>query len=846
MRTDSTAQNFMRNAFGDAVLYEVNRNAFDREGAPAVFDRHFGKSLFARDHLYIIIGTDSGLLAHWILRNELPEGTRYLFIEPESLLDVIDECLPQIADNPRVALTSPENWAELHESFQFQDYAYLEAIKVIQSIGAADAFLTDYREMYWSVQSQVRELTWSIQFQLGSQAFVLRQIENIADNRVPAICLQDAFHGSTAVLLGGGPSLDDLIPWVQTHRNQIVLIAVSRICRRLLQADLQPDIVVSIDPHDLSFDVSKEMLRFSPDTLLIHSYHVSPLLLAQWHGPAVYFADRLPWKSEHNPKNLLNQGPTVTNTALAMAVNLGFSQVVLGGVDLCYSKEGHTHASGSNERNAGPMLGNDGVQVETNSGGMADTRHSFASAVAIMGTQAAAALEKDCTIINPAPTAAKIPNVEHRSTDAIALIQQSPANQIIEKCLPPNTAETRKKHYASMLKAIAKAKGRLREISKLAEQALECNDGLFGRNGKSADFKYKKRMDKIEKKLDREYKDISPLVKNFGSRTFLRLVRPDKERDWSDTDIEQWGRAYYLIYKDASESLQNILEQARERLLSRQMEEAPAPDFKVLHAQWQKDRTPGRARVWRDWHPEHWEQLDDQQRQPLVQSIDVFESIMQQTDTEQAQWCKDNYTLDPVRAKLATLFTQQDREELAKTIQILRQLDSPEASKLQALAEGYLAELNDQPDEAMGAYQQLVDLAAAEMHDSDQALPHSAELEDALKRMSGIAIGQRDDQQALMLLQILTSLSQSYAPQYAELLKLTGDLQGAVDVYANYLENAPNDLGAMLKLGRIFEIAGADDSAAWAYGYILEKDPDHQAAKNLLANLGRLKGSTRA
>ena len=839
MSTESTANlNFMRNAFGDEVLYEVNRNAFDREGSSAVFQRQFASRLRRPDSLFIIIGSDSALLAQWLLREELPEGTRYLFVEPDYLVESIRERLPQIEDMPRVALTSAEQWLEMAQEFQFQDYAYLDKIQVIQSIGASDAYLTDYRSIHWEVQTKVKELIWSIEFQLGSQAFVMRQIENIGDNCDPAMCVKDVFKQRSAVLLGGGPSLDQLIPWVKQHRDQVCVIAVSRVCRRLLQADLQPDVVVSIDPHDLSFDVSKEMLLFDRRTLLIHSYHVSPLLLAQWHGPAVYFGERLPWKSDANVPNLKSQGPTVTNTALSMAVQMGFAQVILGGVDLCYSREGHTHASGSNERNAGPMLGNVGIQVETNGGWMADTRHSFASAVEIMGGQAESALEQDCRIINPAEAAAKIPNVEHIRLDDIALPgEHFAAAELLQQHVPESTPEHRLAHYKAMLKAIARANGRLRAIIKLSDEALECNDGLFGRNGKTADFKYKKRMDKIEKKLDREYKDISPLVKNFASRAFLRLTRPDRDRDWTDEEIEKWGRAYYQIYKDAARNLIELLDTARERVQARIDEEQSPPNIAGLTAQWDKDRTPGRAKVWQLQHPEQAAQLDEFNRAALQAQLDRFQQVLDETDTEQAKWCSDNYTLGPVRSKLQILFVQQDLEELQRTAGELAKLDSEQAGVLLALANGYLCELQGDKDGAMAHYQVLLDHFAAQMESNGGELPRSPELEDALRRLSGLALERQDTDNALMMMQVLTSLSPAYSPQYAELLRLTGDYQGAVDVYTGYLELAPNDYGAMLKLGKIFQTAGSAESASWAYNYVLEKDPGNQAAQTLLSDL---------
>lgn len=839
MSGETTTFQFISNAFADEVIYDINRDAFDKVGSDVQFDRHYGTLFEQEDYLFIVIGTDSGLLANWILQKELPIGSRFIFVEPKEVLEVVEPRIQKLEElSDHVKLVAADKWMNLVDSFQFQDYAYLDNIKVVQSFGALDAFLAEYRSINWDIQNEVKNYTWQIEFQLGSQAFVKRQVENIADNRDRAICLKDAFAGQTAVLLGGGPSLDEVIPWVKEHRNNLTVVAVSRICRRLLQADLQPDIVVSIDPHPVSFDVSKEMLYFDHKTLLIHSFHVSPLLLAQWHGPSVYFGERLPWKSKSNGENLPNQGPTVTNTALAMSVHLGFKQIILGGVDLCYDRAGNTHASGSNERKAGPLLGNVGVQVETNGGWMADTRHSFASAVEIMGGQAEKALEKDCRIINPAPGAAVIPNVEHiLVSDLDTPDSPSAAHEQIAKLVPANTTEHRSEHFKAMLKEITQANKRLREMSKLADDALECNDGLFGRNGKTADFKYKIRMDKIEKKLDREYKDIAPLVKSFGSRRFLHLVKPDKGREWTDQEIEDWGRAYYEAYKQSAQQLMEMVKDARERIESRMDEEAEQPKFEQLFEQWQNDETPGRAHVWKNFHSDSFNQLGTETQQQFEALIQDFNNILDNQDTEQAKWCSDNYTLAPVRSKLQILFQHEELDELARTTEELAKNETEEGRLLHALAEGYLAELNDDANTAFASYNLLVDAAAAKMEENDGQLPRSAALEDALRRMSAIALQAQDSDNALLILDTLSALSPIYEPQYAELLRITGNYEGAINMYSDYLRKAPNDYATMLKLGKLYQQLGVDDSARWAYNYVIEQDPDNKAAKALLQQM---------
>lgn len=823
---------FISNKFGDELLYEVNRTSFDRLGASQVFQRHFGNRFEHTDSLYIIIGTDSGLLPAWILNKGIPEGTRYLFIELPEVIAALGTSLGTLTEEPRLAVTTPDAWESLKDDFQFSDYACLESISVTASIGAQDAYLSNYRTIQRQTQQAIEQFIWKTSYQLGSQVFVKRHIENLGENRVPAIVLNNAFCGRTAVILGGGPSLDDLIPWVKENRDRVAVIAVSRISRRLIECDIQPDIVVSIDPNPVSFDVSKEALRFDQGTLLANAYHVSTPLLAQWRGPSVYFGPRYPWLTTANPDNTRHHGPTVTNAAFAMAVDMGFETIIFAGLDLCYSREGHTHAKGSNERQAGPLLGSDDMQVETNGGWFADTNHAFAEAITTMGQQAQEATRRGYTLINSAIAAAKIANIQYCAIEELPKPAISePPESIIARHLPQDAHADRLQHYKNAKRELASINGRLRSMSKLAVEALECNDGLFGRNGKQADFKYKNRMDKIERRLDRDFKDLAPLIKSFGVRTFLRLVRPDKDKEWSDEEIEYWGRGYYQSYKVSAETLLDIVASAQERLSSRMEELSPQPNLDVLLRQWDKDGTPGRAQVLLENNPNP----DLREQGELQERIQKFEGILGNNDTQQARQCAERYTLAPVRARLSWLLQHDDRDTLERIAVELAQQPGEEANELALLATGYLQELDNQHAEAMASYQKIVDLAAdALAPDREYDNPN---LEDALRQMSAISLNNGDIDDALLILNALTTLAPNYAPQYAELLRITGNIQEAADVYTEYLQRAPRDLSSFLRLGKLYQDAGAIDSAIWVYQHVIEEDPANDAAIQLLGSL---------
>lgn len=837
---DTGPMQFITNQFGDELLYEVNRNTFNLLGANALYEAHFEKRLDQEDTLYIVIGTDSGLLMKWILDRDTPAGSRYLFIEPEGLIDPIGQKYPGIKQKTnRVSLRSIEDWVDLARDYQFQDYAYLDRIAVVQSIGALDAFIPEYHTVRYTVEQEIERLNRHVMLSQGNHSFIRRQIENVTENLVPLTRIQGGFEDYTAVLLGGGPSLDSILPWVKSHREQLVLIAVSRIARQLLAEGIQPDIVATIDPHPVSYEVSKEMLEFDDECLLVNSYHAAPLLLSQWQGPAVYRGPHYPWKSKREANNLGNIGPTVGNQALATATDMGFHTIILGGVDLCYSQEGHTHASGSNERQLGPDLGKVGLQVETNAGGMADTAHGFMLGISSMGHLAGQARKAGCRVINPAPHAARIPNVDHEDLSDIKLNRPvRPFRETLKQRLGANSLTAREHALAEVKKELAHANGRLREIVKLCDEASQCNKRLFGGEGQAGDFKYKKRMDKIERKLNHEFADFSPLIKEYAAPAFLRLSRPDREKEWSDEELKNAGSTYYKAYRQGAEQLLQLVESAQKRTASRLDELSADHPVTEIYEQWKTDQTYGRVRLWRRWHKDRPDELSPRDLQCLERAEQAFTRLLHRDSRMHQQYLEQTqgHGLGPVRSKLAVLFSTRNQNELERLAEQISQVDDQDAADLNDLARAYLAELAGHTESAVEYYNRILDRASDKLKEDEQALQNPS-LEDALRRLSYITLNNGDQQNALAALSILSQVSPTYETQYGDLLRITGNIIDAVDVYTDHLKKIPHDVVTMLKLGQLYQDIGAIDSARSAYEFVLQQSPDNKAARKMRSSL---------
>ncbi|MCF6265844.1 MAG: DUF115 domain-containing protein [Desulfuromusa sp.] len=822
---------FLVNSFGDRYLYEVNGSAFDKIGSEAAYNNHFREDLFAENSLYIIVGSDSGLLPQYLVKQGLPEGSYYIFIEVPAVLARLKEIIPEQGFHQKIIVTTAEEWLQRAEEIEYKNFVYLGNLKYSLSFAATDGRYSEYLELSTRIQEELEKVRWHSNAELGAEIFNLRQLENLSENRVSAAHLEGIFAGKVAVILGGGPSLDEVIPWVIEHRSRLVVIAVSRIARRLLEVDLSPDIIISVDPNQISFDVSKEMLMLGEKTIFINQFHVVSTLLGQWCGRSIFLGARVPWESSLNENTLSAPGPTVTNSAIDICIKMGFEKILLAGVDLCHSRDGYTHAQGSNERQSGSQLGKGQLWVETNGGWIAETTPDFHFAATQIGSQATLAKQQNCQIINLSENSTKIDDVDYLSPVDVHL-QTLPysAYHIILAAIPDDTVEKRITYYQEVLTELIRSQNAFREIKKLSNEALKANAAFFGRRGKDkGNRKYRIKMDRIEKKLKNNFSDFSLLIKRVGIRDFLKMTQGDQGRTWDEDDAERLGRIYYEAYRDTAERLFTMVDRAAERLRNRLEEEQDYPNFKKLIEQWKQDGQPGRAIVWKNAHPQY--SIPEEFSQQIIELEQEFARILTNQETAHLQRARDWSKLGQVRGKMQVMYKQRQIETLRHLVNSLGQREGFEALSLVCLGSGYLAELDNNVDVALSEYQKIIDIPEEERDISI--------LEEALKRLFRLSLQKNDYENALVIAECLAGISVAYLPYYADLLWLLGEKKTSLDLYADYLELVPDDQAVMIKLGRHYLEIDLEDGARLMFETVLQQDSSNSSAISLLDELNK-------
>lgn len=810
------------NQFGDLFLFNLNRQGFDKVSANALFETRFSEVLFKENTLNIVIGTDSGLLLKYVQSKTIPKGARYIFIEPEPVLMALRENDLLAEKNERILCISPQDWFLAIKQFKIEDYFYINAVRSFNAFCAQDDFINEYAELSWGIVETLAQLNWENNTAIGQEAFIDRQIKNIADNRLPAKLLKNAFRGQTVVILAGGPSLDDALPWIKLNRQKFIIFAVSRISRQLLAADLEPDFVFSVDPQDISFDISKEMFNFGENTVFICSYHASSKLLNQWKGLMLYLGTRLPWESQLNEVNLSGAGPTVTNAALNVAYDLGFKQVILAGVDLCFTKDGFTHAKGSNEQLAGPKLDLTSLQVETNGEFMAPTTNDYAQAIKSLSLQARRIGQADGKVINGSLGAAKMEGVKYIPLSEIPLE---------EVCINAKTVvDSRVSSYSEgeayltdVLSELKRAEFQVRSIKRLAKQARQINDAMYSASGVLENYKDKRKLDLIEKKFKRQHRHFARLIKRFGIRQFIQLVKPFNDEDWTFEEAKQFGNIYYDAYYQGAKKLSQLIEDAIQRVIVRQQENESNPDFDLLFDQWSRDKSYGRARFWRTKHPDV--EISSAVTALFDEFEHEFENVLHQKDTRHFAIMKARSNLSVVRQRANLLFKHKRIEELLDLKASLMKHEQQEAAEpYRHLIDGYLSELESKVEPALSAYNKIIDEGGVL-------------LEDALIRIASIGIEYDDTHNVRLALDCLSKLNPVFLPFYAELQRLHGNILDAIDIYSAYVSQFPSDTLTQLKLAMLYVECKSFDGAEMMLDFILSQKPDYEAAINIKQKL---------
>ena len=777
--------NFVRNTFNEKYIYEVSRDLFLSESAYERIKYEFKDRLKKPERLHIFIGTDSGNLIHYLLNGELPRSSRFIFIEPTPVKKLIKETLDLLPEKHNIWLIDPEEFESILSETKFSDYCFLEAIELHRSLSAEYGFLAEYRSLYWDISSRLDALKWSTVTSISTAGFIKNQLLNVADNQNSIATLQGILKKSTAVVLAGGPSLDLHIDWVTHNREDLYVFAVSRISKRLLEIGLTPDFILSCDPTDESYQISREMLEFNESVIFINEYHVAPKLLKQWPHNKFFTHQLLPWESELNPKTegfIEPSGPTITNLAVSTAAWLGAGRIILLGVDFCFTQDGYTHALGSKERAAGPRFDLNGLTVFTNQGNRAYTEAGFVSAINSLSITATKLRSMGIELLTLSSNAAKIDGVDYVLSESISLTKKVKFN--------PSDKITAGNSYLNNAKFELQSKlYEIRDLKNEIKNAINIHNKMY--NGSHVSDLKKSELEEIDRRILNNYPESFSLIKSVSIRGLLRMSNSVVElEDLNSIEIKSRLTTYYNALYEGCSWLIKLLEQSIECVGLRIRELNPTEkDLFDLAQRWIENGEAGRYKL-----PWANKALPESLKDALHRA---YEEEMNRDYLQQLALVNRERSLKSLPSRIIQFYDSKDTIGLTQLADSLTEYE--EGKHYLPLVQAYNYLLQDKKAEALSALLPVTED------------PDSPILEQALVKLFSLCNDLGFQQSSLDALAALSCVNKSYLEKYADALASNNQIADAIDHEIEYLHYYKADERSLSKLRKWYKALGINN-----------------------------------
>lgn len=820
---------FDTNRFGDRFIQQVNGQAFDTIGSSAVFHFYYGDDLFRPFSLYCIIGTDSGLLPRYIADKGVPRGSRYIFVELPQLFDVLSQDKELFRTLPdTIYVVTADRTKETLERISFKNYVYTQKVTLYNSIGAEDDHVRQYRTLHQETQTALDAASLKISAVYGhSQLFIRAQLKNLAECLVSSDVLRHGFTDQTAVIVAGGPSLDMALPWIKKNRSRLVVLAVSRICQGLHDAGVFPDMIFSVDPEEHNYDRSKGIYLFNDLSLFLFFNHAIPKLVGQWSGRSAFIGERVPWDSKLNVATLAHEGPTVAHTAITAAMDMGFSRILLAGVDLCDNPEGISHAAGTEEHAIRVHARPKALQVTTYGGRQAETDPAMACGIDILELLGRTARENDIFLCNLSENAARVSGIPFVAPDEIMLQDlPEPASDTIDRLVPDPSSRERLHYFRQAHLCLQEAVAGISEVRRLAEEATQRipANAAKGANGQQG---FGRRTEQLDRRLSSSsLHPFTQAVKKYGVMDFLQLAQVETQDTSDAEEIRRATLHYYASLRENAQLLLSDLEEALERLDARIAEEHTPSATGIFFDQWKKDGQEARLFSWEKRHRDIVSAFSAAKKD----EVDRFRCLAEEAlhaGPDRSDTLRAVLRFDVIFGRIVRAFQNKNISELRSLKEALHSHpDQHQATPCLLLCRGYAAELQHDEETALAAYQEIITAGVV-----------TNVTEAALKRVASLSLSRQDTDNALLALECLSQIRPKYRPKYADLLRLAGRTNDAINVYTEHITASPTDIASLLQLGRLYEEIQVADAARMAYEMVLEQDPGNRAAQTFLSQL---------
>lgn len=302
--------------------------------------KEFAKKHYAAGNTHILFGYGNGYIAE-ALQNEFTSNERLICIEPVLKNIVIEK--------KDVVVLEEDNVDEI-EIFVTQNISVINNVKIICSPNYDKIFPKLFKEILGILKNKlsfnrVNVNTVNAMAHEWQRNYLYNIKSALHDQSIEALY---KYSDSPVVIASGGPSLTKQLPLLKEIRNQIILIASGSTVNSLLNEDIEPDYIVSIDSQETNYNHYKDICL--TNARFIYNMFSHYKIREKFTNGAYYFLNKGDAKllSHLNavvPDNViaLDGGGSVAHYAFTVANYITSGPIALIGQDLAYTNN-QSHA----------------------------------------------------------------------------------------------------------------------------------------------------------------------------------------------------------------------------------------------------------------------------------------------------------------------------------------------------------------------------------------------------------------------------------------------------------------------------------------------------------------------
>lgn len=421
-----------------------------------------------------------GLSHHLVKLIELNSSLNFYIFEPE--IDIFIEALKviqidQLLEHPQVKMLYVGDLDIDTGVFYKLVMTYSEYDKIDVIIPYYYNIDIERMKVFYKNNYRIREIE---QMEYGFEKLFstmpyrnsIRNIAHLLQSQ-PLTQLKDRWKGHTALIVGGGPSLERDIEYIKQHRDKLFIIAAGSSIQSLLHFGIEPDLSVSMDPGEANARVfrGKDLRNIS----LVYVPQIITEVIEQnfksrYHA---FFNNDVVMQyvfPEIRDEMILRSTTSVTGTAIQVAVMIGCKTVLLTGQDLSFPNNQY-YASGAahvNKDNSNKLAKESLLEVDNVFGSKNPTNKSMLAT--LQDIERLIDSIKGINFINTSSLGAKIKGADYRPFQEV--LNEESFSKINREIPCIDKSEFSIEQYS-----VEEIKQRIHHVIETCEQLIEKTEG---------------------------------------------------------------------------------------------------------------------------------------------------------------------------------------------------------------------------------------------------------------------------------------------------------------------------------------------------------------------------------